>query len=144
MIRALDTSGVVLPGVSTPRLLGRLGGMLLMSFPGASLTGYAAFAVIFLEFEGSLAGLATPWNEGALGMFFWPFVIFGTLWAWCWTFATLQNRRWFRAGCLIIPATVLVVIPLTPVSPVLSACAGYAAVALGCVLLGRSKVTALR
>jgi len=144
MARALDTSSVVLPGLSTPRLLARLSGMLLLSFCGALLTGYAAFLVLFLESGESLAELPRPWQESAWGMFFWPFVLFGTLWAWCWSFANLWNRRWILASSLVILATNLVVVPLTFASPMLAAFAGYSVVAIACEVLGGAKWTLCR
>ncbi len=144
MVRALDLSQIVLPGVSVPRMLARLGGILLLSFAGALLTGHAAFLVLVLQYQDPLVELWTPWREPAWGMLFWPFVLLGMLWAWCWCVGCLWERRWLPAGSLVILATILVVVPLTFVSPMLAAIAGNAVVAIGCEILGQSKWTACR
>jgi len=93
MAAVLDTSKVVLPGLPTSRLLARMLGMALLSFGGALACGYAYFGVVFLLEPSWRGPWITCWVNAAIGMLFWPFVIAGSIWAWCWCMASLWNRR---------------------------------------------------
>ena len=139
MSAALDSSQVVLPGVSTPRMIARLSGMMLLSFAGALLTGYAVFLIVFLQYGDSLAGLWTPWREPALGMMFWPFVVIGAVWAWCWCARFLWNQRWVVAGMWIIAVTVPAVALGWPLVGLGAVGAGMAIIAGMCMRLRSSK-----
>jgi hypothetical protein len=142
--RALDTSKVVLPGLPTSRLLARLLGMALLSFCGAMLAGYASFGMLFLLEPSWRVPLITCWDNAAVGMFFWPFVIAGTIWSWCWCVGRLWNRRWVLAGTWVIAVTVPAVALLTPVQALGAPFLGWAIIAGMCVQLGRSKWTERR
>jgi hypothetical protein len=143
MVRALDTSSIALPGVSTPRLLARLCGMFALSFAGATIAGLTALLVGYPESRASFRDPSLKWYEAvggvlaAFGPFLAPFVVFGAIWAWGWAVSTLWDKRWVVGGLLVTLVTSAAV-SLAPIaSHWIAASIGMLSVPAACLLLAR-------
>lgn len=112
-------------------------GLFALCLAGSMLTGHAFFLVV-LERRDSWA----CWNDPGFGMFYWPFVGFGALWAWGCAITQLWERRWLLAGSLVIAGCVPVVLLAGSGLLLAGPFAGYGFVAVASRLLGRARFTA--
>lgn len=132
MIRALDTSKIELPGVSTSRLLWRLASLLGITLAGAVICG-SMLAQPFLQTDSRLGLLADPFALCVAS----PMIGIGWLAASSIALALLPSRYCLRSALAVCLACGIECALLARDEPALALLAMVLTIPLGCIWLSR-------